>query len=73
MGKRKSRVKRSDGLIVPGLDHARVDAGERRTIELERRPVKVREIIVDGLRRDRHRYVDDLWVLPDLGIGHVGI
>jgi hypothetical protein len=70
---RDAGVEGRDRLVVPSADLARVDAGERWTVELQVRGVEAGKIVVDGQRRDRQRHVDDVRVFLGLRIRHVGV
>ena len=58
---------------VPILDAAVIDPGERRAIEFQPGIVQTWNVVVDRLRRDGERDIDDAGVLLRLLVGHIGI
>ncbi len=73
MRQRDARIERRDLRRIPVTNCTGVDSGEHRSVQLEMRRVQPRQVVVDGLRGNRQRNVDDLRMLPHLGIGHIGI
>ena len=58
---------------VPVTDGAGVDAGDGRAVELEVLRGEARQIVIDGLGRNRQRDVQHIRVVVDLVVRHVGV